>query len=46
MADDERTGGDPGDISPVLFPHQRDIVQWAVEGGRLFDLLDAEAGAA
>lgn len=25
---------DPGDLSPVLLPHQRDIVRWAVKGGR------------
>lgn len=25
---------EPGDLSPVLLPHQRDIVQWAVRGGR------------
>ena len=25
---------DPGDLHPVLMPHQRDIVQWAVRGGR------------
>lgn len=25
---------DASDISPVLKPHQRDIVKWAVEGGR------------
>lgn len=23
-----------GDLSPLLLPHQRDIVQWAIEGGR------------
>ena len=29
------SGFDPGDsISDVLFPHQRDIVRWAVIGGR------------
>ena len=22
------------EISPVLFPHQRDIVQWSIAGGR------------
>ena len=28
-------GFDPGsDVSGVLFPHQRDIVRWAVQGGR------------
>jgi hypothetical protein len=25
---------DPGDIHPVLKPHQRDAVEWAVRGGR------------
>jgi DNA modification methylase len=25
---------DTGQINPMLFPHQRDIVQWAVNGGR------------
>ncbi|EJP28327.1 DNA methylase family protein [Selenomonas sp. FOBRC9] len=25
---------DPGEISPVLKPHQRDAVMWAVQGGR------------
>lgn len=25
---------DEADINPMLFPHQRDIVRWAVEGGR------------
>ncbi|SRX93585.1 DNA methylase N-4/N-6 domain protein [Sideroxydans lithotrophicus ES-1] [Mycobacterium shimoidei] len=25
---------DPGDINPILKPHQRDIVQWAARGGR------------
>lgn len=30
-----KSGFDPGDeISPVLFPHQRDIVRWACMGGR------------
>jgi hypothetical protein len=24
----------PFDIHPILLPHQRDIVQWAVQGGR------------
>lgn len=24
---------DPGDIHPVLYPHQKDIVRWAVQGG-------------
>ena len=24
----------PGEINPLLFPHQRDIVRWAVHGGR------------
>ena len=29
------SGFDPGDdVSPVLFPFQRDIVRWAVRGGR------------
>lgn len=29
------SGFDPGDsVSEVLFPHQRDIVRWAVIGGR------------
>ena len=22
------------EINPILFPHQRDIVQWAVQGGQ------------
>ncbi len=25
---------DAGDLSPILLPHQRDIVQWAIKGGR------------
>jgi DNA modification methylase len=25
---------DPGDVHPILKPHQRDIVTWAVRGGR------------
>jgi len=25
---------DPADLSPCLLPHQRDIVQWALKGGR------------
>lgn len=25
---------DPNQINPILKPHQRDIVQWAVEGGQ------------
>lgn len=25
---------EPGDVHPLLFPHQRAIVQWAVRGGR------------
>jgi len=25
---------DDADLSPVLLPHQRDIVKWAVRGGR------------
>ena len=30
-----RSGFDPGDaVSPVLFPHQRDIVRWCLRGGR------------
>ncbi|NCD35437.1 MAG: DNA methylase N-4, partial [Spartobacteria bacterium] len=24
----------PGEINPLLFEHQRDIVQWALDGGR------------
>ena len=28
------SGFDPGEISPVLFPFQRDIVRWALRGGR------------
>lgn len=33
---DSRSGFeiDDDDISPILFPHQRDIVRWAVSGGR------------
>src|SRR5262245_31995494 len=32
----QQTGIDisPDEIHPALFPHQRDIVQWAVKGGR------------
>ena len=30
----ENTGFDAKHISDVLFPHQRDIVQWSVKGGR------------
>lgn len=26
---------DDADISPILKPHQRDIVKWAVRGGRV-----------
>jgi hypothetical protein len=25
---------DPADLSPCLLPHQRDIVAWAIKGGR------------
>lgn len=25
---------DPDEVNPILFPHQRDIVCWAVRGGR------------
>lgn len=25
---------DPADVHPILLPHQRDIVRWAVKGGR------------
>ena len=25
---------DPGEVSPVLKPHQRDAVRWAIAGGR------------
>lgn len=28
------TAIEPGDVHPILFPHQRAIVQWAVRGGR------------
>jgi len=33
---DSRSGFEieDNDISPILFPHQRDIVKWAVSGGR------------
>lgn len=31
---DGRTDVTPGDIHPMLFPHQRAIVEWAVRGGR------------
>lgn len=33
---DSRMGfdADPGEINPILFPHQRDIVRWALRGGR------------
>lgn len=24
---------EPGEINPMLYPHQRDIVRWAIEGG-------------
>jgi hypothetical protein len=24
---------EPSDLSPILFPHQRDVVRWAVQGG-------------
>lgn len=32
----ERSGFeiDPGELHPILFPHQRDIVCWAISGGR------------
>mgnify|MGYP000899802376 CR=1 FL=1 len=33
-AADEGIAITPGDVSPVLKPHQRDIVLWAVRGGR------------
>lgn len=26
---------EPGAINPILYPHQRDIVRWAVQGGNL-----------
>lgn len=33
---DSRSGFkvDPDRINPQLYPHQRDIVRWAIEGGR------------
>jgi hypothetical protein len=31
---DQALGFEPGPISPILKPHQRDIVQWAVRKGR------------
>jgi DNA modification methylase len=31
---DKGMGFDAVNISPVLFPHQRDIVAWAIKGGR------------
>ena len=33
---DNRTGFDVRleDINPILFPHQRDIVRWAIKGGK------------
>ncbi|MBA9078300.1 DNA methyltransferase [Rufibacter quisquiliarum] len=30
----ENVGFDAKDINPSLFPHQRDIVQWSLKGGR------------
>jgi hypothetical protein len=36
-ADFEKNYGQPvnaGDVSPILLPHQADVVRWAVEGGR------------
>lgn len=33
-AEDGRTDITAGDINPLLFPHQRAIVEWAVRGGR------------
>lgn len=24
---------EPANLHPILYPHQRDIVQWAVQGG-------------
>lgn len=34
IAIDRGMGFDPENISSILFPHQRDIVSWAVRGGR------------
>lgn len=31
---DKGMGFEPAEVHHVLFPHQRDIVQWAVKGGR------------
>ncbi|MEA4855218.1 hypothetical protein, partial [Solidesulfovibrio sp.] len=28
------SGFEPGPVHPLLKPHQRDIVQWAIRGGR------------
>lgn len=33
-ADIGRPDLEPGDVNPLLFPHQRAIVEWAVRGGR------------
>lgn len=34
------------EINPILKPHQRDAVQWAVRGGRraLFDFINSQNG--
>lgn len=34
IAVDKGMGFEPENISSILFPHQRDIVKWAVRGGR------------
>jgi superfamily II DNA or RNA helicase len=34
LSEDEGVRCEPSDVSPLLKPHQRDIVCWAVNGGR------------
>lgn len=33
-AEDHGFAIEPGDVNPILKPHQRDIVRWAVQGGQ------------
>ena len=39
---------DDSEINPILKPHQRAVVQWAVKGGKraLFDLAELEESVA
>ena len=37
---------DPWEINTKLFPHQQDIVRWAVQGGQMLDVSHLATGAA